>query len=62
MARENYLFVAYPSNCHVFIFLCDVGGGLHWRDTGAAALVSASRSLSCCQYPRDPLPADWPGP
>ena len=39
-------FVVCPSNCHVVIILCDVGGGLHWRDTRAAALAAASRETT----------------
>ena len=59
--EEIYCFVVYPSNCHVVIILCDVGGGLHWRDTRAAAQAAASRLLSYRQNPGTPPPADWPG-
>ena len=54
-------FVVYPSNCHVVIILCNVGGGFRWRDTRAAAPDAASRLLSYCQNPGVPRPADWPG-
>ena len=50
-------FVVYPSNCHVIVILCDVGEGLHWRDTRAAAPAAASRLLSYCQNPGVPPPS-----
>ena len=53
---KNYRFVVYPSNCHVIIICCDVGGGIHWRGTRAATPAAESRCLSYCQYPGDSLP------
>ena len=58
-------FVVYPSNCHVVIILCDVGGGgvprTGWRDTRAAAPAAASRLLSYCQNPGAPPPSRLAG-
>ena len=59
--KFTYRFVVYPSNCHVVIILCDVGGGFHWRDTRAAAPAAASHLLSYCQNPGAPPPSRLAG-
>ena len=54
-------FVVYPSNCHVAIILCDVGGG----STGVIQ-EPRHRPLLLVSYRTArirelPPPADWPG-
>ena len=58
---NKYLFVVYPSNCHVVIILCDVGGG----STGVIReprhrplLLVSYRTARIRELPH---PADWPG-
>ena len=40
----------------LLIFSATLGGGLHWRDTRAAAPAASSRLLSYCQNPGTPPP------
>ena len=41
----------------LLLFSATLGGGLHWRDTRAAAPAAASRLLSYCQNPGTPPPS-----
>ena len=55
------LFVVYPSNCHVVIILCDVGGGVTGviREPRHRPLLLVSYRTS--RIRELPPPADWPG-